>query len=65
MGGGGGGKRAKKSPKLQKIMSAVHCMILFMEHISEVIVRGVKGQKIVQNYKNSLLHSLSQEPYII
>ena len=46
-------------------MSAVHCMILFMEHISEVIVRGVKGQKIVQNYKNSLLHSLSQEPYII
>ena len=36
-----------------------------MEHIGKVIVRGVKEQKIVQNYKNSLLHSLCQEPYII
>ena len=36
-----------------------------MEHIGKVIVRGVKEQKIVQNYKNSLLNSLSQEPYII
>ena len=85
-----GGKRAKNSPKLQKVLSVAlhfsgiihHILVIYdtlvwnndisrhFFHFFSIlifwVVRGVKGEKIVQDEKKlCLLHSISQETYII
>ena len=76
---GGRGKRAKNGPKWQKIVSialhisgAIHHMLVlqgthlfFFFHFLKILIfwvhKGIKGQKT----QKIVLHSISQEPYII